>query len=42
MDEDFFFGLLGLAAIGVFFAPLIISLVAMSRTSNLRRKLASL
>src|SRR5205085_10652458 len=42
MDEDFFFGLLGLIAIGVIFAPFILSLVAMSRTGDMRRKLASL
>ena len=40
--EDLFFALLGLAAIGVFFAPLILSLVAMSRTGDLKRKLARL
>jgi uncharacterized membrane protein len=42
MDEDIFFALVGLAAIGIFFAPLILSLVAMSRTGDLRRRIAAL
>ena len=40
--EELFFALLGLATIGAFFAPLILSLVAMSRTGELKRKLARL
>jgi uncharacterized membrane protein len=40
--EELFFTLLGLAALGAFFAPLILSLVAMSRTGDLKRKLARL
>src|SRR4051794_32203117 len=40
--EDLFFALLGLALIGVFFAPLVLALVAMSRTGALKRNLARL
>src|SRR6185295_12585129 len=40
--DDVFFVLLGLAVLGAFFAPLILSLVAMSRTGALKRKIASL
>jgi uncharacterized membrane protein len=40
--DDLFFALLGLALIGVFFAPLVLALVAMSRTSALKRNLARL
>jgi uncharacterized membrane protein len=40
--DDLFFVLLGLTALGAFFAPVILSLVAMSRTGALKRKIASL
>ena len=38
---DDFFGFLILIAVAVFFAPLILSIVALSRTGDLRRKLAA-
>ena len=41
MDE-LFFALVGLASAGLIFLPLILAIVALSRTTNLRRRLAKL
>ncbi|MGE0237468.1 MAG: DUF2339 domain-containing protein [Parvibaculaceae bacterium] len=40
--DDGFIGLLTLLALAIFFAPLILSIVALSRSGDLRRKLAKL
>lgn len=40
--DDGIIGFLTLIALGIFFAPLILAIVALSRTSDLRRKLAAL
>ena len=40
--DDGIIGLLILIALGIFFAPLILAIVALSRTGDLRRKLAAL
>jgi uncharacterized membrane protein len=42
MDEDVFFGFLALAGLAIFFAPLILSIVALSRSGDLKRRLARL
>src|SRR5690242_15417675 len=42
MDEDMFFALIGLAAIGVFFAPFTLSLLAVGRTGDFKRRIAVL
>jgi uncharacterized membrane protein len=42
MDEDVFFGFLALAGLAIFFAPLILSIVALSRSGDVRRRLARL
>ncbi|CAN5370079.1 DUF2339 domain-containing protein [soil metagenome] len=40
--DDVFFTLIGFAAIGVFFLPLILAIVAMKRTADLRRRIQDL
>ncbi len=40
--DDAFIGLLTLAALGIFFTPLILSIVALSRSGDLRRRIAKL
>src|SRR4051794_10676199 len=40
--DDGIIGFLILIGLGIFFAPLILAIVALSRTSDLRRKLAAL
>src|SRR5687768_153035 len=40
--DDVFFGFLALIGVGIFFAPLILSIVALSRSGDLKRRLARL
>lgn len=40
--DDAFFGFLALIGVGIFFAPLILSIVALSRSGDLKRRLARL